>query len=214
MLPKFRAALFDLDGTLLCTMRYWRFSTLEFLLAHDVIPTGEELSRMYLTSSKRLCAEILEAHGQRMEQAEIVHELEGYMHRHYLCDAHAKPFVEEYLKKLRADGVSMCVGTGSPREYARDGLERLGLAKYFSFITDCYEYGLTKSDPAYFEFMARKLGVEAREMCVVEDALYSIRSAKAAGCPVIALIDPTQVNDHGEIMRISDHFVSSYEELL
>ena len=214
MLPKFKAALFDLDGTLLCSMRYWRFSTLELLLAHDVIPTGEDLSRMYLTSSKRLCAEILEAHGIHMEQAEIVHELEAYMHRHYLCDAHAKPHAEAYLRKLQAEGIRMCVGTGSPREFARDGLRRLGMDKYFFFITDCYEYGLTKSDPAYFAFMAQKLGVETKDMCVFEDALYSIRSAKAAGCPVIALIDPTQVNDHAEIKRTSDHWIQSYAELI
>ena len=107
MLPKFKAALFDLDGTLLCSMRYWRFSTLELLLAHDVSPTGEDLSRMYLTSSKRLCAEILEAHGIHMEQAEIVHELEAYMHRHYLCDAHAKPHAEAYLRTLQAEGIRM-----------------------------------------------------------------------------------------------------------
>ena len=33
MIPEFKAALFDMDGTLLATMRYWRLTTIEVLLA-------------------------------------------------------------------------------------------------------------------------------------------------------------------------------------
>ena len=204
----------DMDGTLLCTMRYWRFTTLEFLLAHDIIPTEAQLGRMYLSSSRRLCAEILAEHGIEMAPEAIVGELEGYMRRHYLWDAKPKPRVEEYLSALRDAGVKMCVGTGAPREFAREGLERLGLAQYFEFITDCYEYGLVKDDPAYFERMARMLGVRAEEMCVFEDALYSMQAAKRAGCPVIALRDDTQVRDWDEISRVADRFVDGYGALL
>ena len=214
MIPKFKAALFDMDGTLLCTMRYWRYTTLELLLAHDVLPTPEELGQMFSTSSRRLCMQILENRGMRMDEADMVREMEGYMHRHYLHDAHAKPRVGEYLAKLRDAGIPMCVATGSPRAFARDGLERLGLAQYFEFITDGYEFGMNKSDPAYFHLMARKLGVETGEMCVFEDALYSIRAAKEAGCPVMAIEDAAQRNDWEEIRALSDHWFADYGELL
>lgn len=214
MIPKFEAAMFDMDGTLLCTMRYWRFTSLEFLLAHDIIPTQEQLGRMYTTSSRRLCAEILAEHGIEMTQREIVSELEGYMHRHYLSDARAKPNVGAYLQALNDRGIPLCVGTGSPRQFARDGLARLGLADKFAFITDCYEYGLTKQEPAYFELMAQKLGVAPAGMCVFEDALYSIRSARAAGCPVIAVLDGTQRNDWPEIQALADHCIQDYAQLL
>ena len=214
MIPKFKAALFDMDGTLLCTMRYWRYTTLELLLAHDVLPTPEELGQMFSTSSRRLCMQILENRGMRMDEADMVREMEGYMHRHYLHDAHAKPHVEAYLSNLRDAGIPMCVATGSPREYARDGLARLGLAQYFEFITDGYEFGMNKSDPAYFHLMAQKLGVEAGEMCVFEDALYSIKAAKEAGCPVMAIQDAAQRNNWEEIKALSDHWFEDYGELL
>ena len=214
MIPKFKAALFDMDGTLLCTMRYWRYTTLELLLAHDVLPEPEELGQMFSTSSRRLCMQILENRGMRMDEADMVREMEGYMHRHYLHDAHAKPNVEAYLSNLRDAGIPMCVATGSPREYARDGLARLGLAQYFEFITDGYEFGMNKSDPAYFHLMAQKLGVEAGEMCVFEDALYSIKAAKEAGCPVMAIQDAAQQNNWEEIKALSDHWFEDYGELL
>ena len=108
----------------------------------------------------------------------------------------------------------MCVATGSPREFARDGLERLGLAHYFKFITDGYEYGMDKHESAYFDLMARKLGVEAGEMCVFEDAPYSIRAARAAGCPVIAIRDRTQEEKWPEIAQMADHCIDDFTELL
>ena len=214
MIPKFKAALFDMDGTLLCTMRYWRYTTLELLLAHDVLPTPEELGQMFSTSSRRLCMQILENRGMRMDEADMVREMEGYMHRHYLHDAHAKPHVEAYLSNLRDAGIPMCVATGSPREYARDGLARLGLAQYFEFITDGYEFGMNKSDPAYFRLMAQKLGVEPGELCVFEDALYSMKAAKEAGCPVMAILDHAQEHDWAEIKALADHWFTDYSELL
>lgn len=214
MIPKFKAALFDMDGTLLCTMRYWRFTTLELLLTLDIIPTPEQLGLMYSTSSRKLCMEILKENGIEMSYRELVTRLEGFMHRHYLHDAHAKSRVEEYLERLHAAGIPMIVATGAPREYARDGLERLGLAKYFEFITDGYEFGITKHEAGYFTLMAEKLGVKPEEMLVFEDALYSMKSAKEAGCPVVAILDNTQKHDWEEIKALADHAVSGYEELL
>ena len=214
MLPEFKAALFDMDGTLLCTMRYWRFTTLELLLTLDIIPTAEQLAKMYSTSSRKFCVEILKEYGIEMTYGELVPKLEEFMHRHYLHDAHAKPHVGEYLEKLKAQGIPMIVATGAPREFARDGLERLDLAKYFEFITDGYEFGITKHDPGYFRLMAEKLGVEPGEMLVFEDALYSIKSAKAAGCPVLGILDDTQKHDWEEIKALSDHVIRAYEELL
>ena len=214
MIPEFDAALFDLDGTLLSTMRYWRLTTLEYLLAHDVIPDQEDLGRLFYMSGRKLLAELIEKYGLLCDWEKVSRATEGYMLRHYRLDAQPKPGAAAYLEALARRGVRMCVGTASLREFVAEALERLELARHFDFITDNRELGLEKSDPEFFRRVAARLGVRVERMCVFEDALYAIRGAKEAGCPVIAILDPTQIHHRDEILQLADCAVEDYRGLM
>lgn len=214
MTLEFKAAMFDMDGTLLHTMRYWRLSAVEMLLGRNIFPSPDQMARLWNTSSRTICREALEEHGVELSDAQMQAEMNQYMLRHYRLDAQPKAGVQVYLEKLRRAGIPMCIATAAPAEFAREALERLGLAQYFAFITDCNEQEMRKDDPAFFHRMAARFGVEAGEMCVFEDALYSIRGAKAAGCPVIAICDHAQMHDWEEIRSAADLCVNEYSELL
>lgn len=211
----FDAAIFDMDGTLLDTMRYWRYTSLEYLLAHQLPVRPEDLARMEWTSSRALVKEIAEREGFDMGSWQtMVGELEEFMNRHYLHDAKRKENVPELLEKLRGMGKPMCVATGAPRQYARNGLSRLGILKYFEFVTDCYEFGMDKSQPEYFEEVARRLGTKPERCVVFEDALYAMKSAKTAGCRVVAIEDSTARLQRDEIRAVADRYILNYSELL
>ena len=211
----FDAAIFDMDGTLLDTMRYWRYTSLEYLLAHQLPVRPEDLARMEWTSSRALVKEIAEREGFDMGSWQtMVGELEEFMNRHYLHDAKRRENVPELLEKLRGMGKPMCVATGAPRQYARNGLSRLGILKYFEFVTDCYEFGMDKSQPEYFEEVARRLGTKPEKCVVFEDALYAMKSAKTAGCRVVAIEDSTARLQRDEIRAIADQYILNYSELL
>ena len=211
----FDAAIFDMDGTLLDTMRYWRYTSLEYLLAHQLPVRPEDLARMEWTSSRALVKEIAEREGFDMGSWQtMVGELEEFMNRHYLHDAKRRENVPELLEKLRGMGKPMCVATGAPRQYARNGLSRLGILKYFDFVTDCYEFGMDKSQPEYFEEVARRLGTKSERCVVFEDALYAMKSAKTAGCRVVAIEDSTARLQRDEIRAIADRYIQNYSELL
>lgn len=211
----FDAAIFDMDGTLLDTMRYWRYTSLEYLLAHQLPVRPEDLARMEWTSSRALVKEIAEREGFDMGSWQtMVGELEEFMNRHYLHDAKRRENVPELLERLRGMGKPMCVATGAPRQYARNGLSRLGILKYFEFVTDCYEFGMDKSQPEYFEEVARSLGTKPEKCVVFEDALYAMKAAKAAGCRVVAIEDSTTRLQRDEIRAIADRYILNYSELL
>ena len=108
----------------------------------------------------------------------------------------------------------MCVATGSPRAYARNGLRRLGLLDYFDFVTDNYEGALTKDKPGYFDALLARLGVTRERCWVFEDALYAMESAKASGLRVCAIEDDAQLADREGIRALADVYIRDYGELL
>ena len=212
----FDAAIFDMDGTLLDTMPYWRFTSLEYLLAHQLPVFPDMLAVMFTTSSRKLIQDNAERLGiPDLNFMDMVHEMEGFMNRHYLYDAQLKdPLVPAFLELLKSHGIRCCVATGSPRQYARNGLKRLGLLQYFEFVTDNYEAPFAKHQPEYFANLAKRLDVSPSRCVVFEDALYSMRSANSAGMRVCAIEDATQAADWPEIQKLADWSIRSYGELM
>ena len=123
-----------------------------------------------------------------------------------------KPGAVEWLERLFAAGVPMCVATASP--FAREVLDRLGIAKKMRFVVDERDIGIRKSEPAFFAEVARRMDCRPHECAVYEDALYAARSAKLAGCRVIAIEDEYALGDRKALKSLADRYVVSYEELL
>lgn len=212
----FDAAIFDMDGTLLNSMRYWRYTTLEYLLKYDMPVRDKDLVRMLDTSSRKLVMEIAGREGIDVgSDRDVIVELEGFMNEHYKAHIQLKDaFVPGFLRKLKDGGVKMCVATAAPREFARNGLYRNGILDFFEFVTDTYEFSMSKSNPEYFRTVAERLGTVPERCMVFEDALYAMKSAKEAGCRVVAIEDLTARKQKEEIQSLADIYIRNYSEIL
>ena len=209
----FDAAIFDLDGTLLDSQRYWRYTALDYLLAHGIPFTREDLLRMNGTSSRKLLMEIAEREGLDIDRDGMIREIEGFMDRHYRLDAPLKtPSVPAFLEELRRSGVRMCVATVSPCDSISVALERVGIRQYFEFIFKERSGKQAKNDPDYFLEVAGKLGAAPERCWVFEDALNAVRSAKAAGLKVCAIEEVTSRDDREAIMALADRYIKDYSE--
>lgn len=210
MASRFKGAIFDMDGTILDSMGHWRSLNVEFLKKRG-LPIPEEIrGREMVTSSTAAAKLYVEKFDLSMTWQQIIEEFEACMWPRYRTVIGPKPGAARCVRTLRAAGFRLCVATLTPQKVAEMALERQGLLECFEFVACSADIGLKKSSPEFFHHIAGRLGLEAAECVVFEDAAYAMRGAKAAGCAVVAVEDPSAAPYLGEIREICDLYLADY----
>lgn len=187
-------AIFDMDGTLIDSMVFWRDLGREYLTLQGVTENMdaviEQIKPMTMTESAELFRTTFSLGGTKES---IADEMNRIMDQHYRKDIPLKAGVKEYLETLYLSGVKMCVASATDKELMQICLERLGIDKYFEFLISCEEVGAGKRKPdVYLEAMKRLCKQNeplSKEVAVYEDADYAIYTALEAGFYTIAVYD-------------------------
>lgn len=203
-----RYAIFDMDGTLIDSMPYWKDLARDYLESKGVrdIPPDlpERIKAMTMAESAQLFRWEFHLTG------DIAGEMNARMDDHYRSDIPLKPGVREYLQKLHARGVTMCVASATAGHLMERCLTRLGIREYFAFLLSCETVGAGKHSPEVYHAAARRLGAAPEETAVYEDALYALETAAKAGFFVIGVYDPAA--DWEQVSRIAGETIFNWEE--
>ncbi|MFB6109675.1 MAG: HAD family hydrolase [Halodesulfurarchaeum sp.] len=180
------AVVFDMDGVIVDTERYWLEAEGEILDAalpedHDVDPrdvTGINVHEQY----ERLAAEYdlqvsKETYFERFDR-----EAEGVYAR-----ADLLPGFHDLLGAIRDRSVPIGLATSSYPRWIDIVFERHDLGGRFEEVLSAANLdGPGKPDPLIYETIAGRLGVAPGELLVVEDSENGIAAAASAGAHTIA----------------------------
>lgn len=203
-------AIFDMDGTLINSMVFWKNLATEYLTSKGIlqIPADilEQIKPMTMSESAALFRREFGLTG------DVEAQMNEMMEDHYRNDIPLKPGVREYLENLHRQGVRMCVASATAEHLMESCLTRLGVREHFEFLLSCETVGAGKRSPLVYHEAARRLGAAPREIAVYEDALYAVQTAKAAGFHVVGVYDDSAADSWQAIEQESDEVILNWEE--
>jgi len=186
-----RVLVLDLDGTLAETAPDLIDALNHVLAGEGIAPVPLKAARSLLGAGGRT---MIERGYQRVGRALTKAQLDGlfveflaFYNAHIADKSTLFPGVRASLDLFRADGWKLAVCTNKLEHSSLLLLEKLGVLDYFAFVCGQDTFGVAKPDPKpLLETVARSGGLPGRSV-MVGDSVTDIRTAQAAGMPVVAV---------------------------
>ena len=186
-----KAAIFDLDGTLLDSTEMWETLGERFLAELDIVPKSGLRDEIWDLSLPESAAFFKREYAVSLDENEIIARLVSLSESVYTRDAPLKRGVNRLLASLQMLDIRAAVATAADKDLAFAALDRTGISGDFSGVFSCSDYG-SKTKPDIFLKAADYLGSKPCETVVFEDSLTAVRTAKNAGFITAAVCDKSE----------------------
>jgi phosphoglycolate phosphatase len=213
VLKGIRAAIIDLDGTMLDTAPDFHVVINRMRDEFQLAPISIELIKQFVgKGTENLVHRVLSVDytPQEVEQ-HFAQALASYQ-RHYLAIngdfSTLYPQVKEGLDAMQSKGLRLACVTNKPIAFTLPLLEKKGLHHYFDVVYGGDSLPKKKPDPAPLLQVCSDFGLQPHEVVAIGDSSNDAQAARAAGCWVLNV--PYGYNHGQPIQEVdSDGIVST-----
>ncbi|RXH10610.1 HAD family hydrolase [Bradyrhizobium guangzhouense] len=185
-LPK--AAIFDLDGTLLDSVDLhalaWQEAMVKF--GHDV--TFEQVRSQIGKGGDKLIPVFL-SEQQQNEHGRDLEEWRGnWFKSTYLPLVRPFSAVPKLLQRVRETGLRIAVASSAKKDELKKYLHIAAISGLVDVATSSEDVDESKPAPDIFEVVLKKLDIEGAEAVAIGDTPYDAIAARKAGIPTIGVL--------------------------
>jgi HAD superfamily hydrolase (TIGR01509 family) len=208
-----KAAIFDLDGTLLDSMGVWDELDAQSLAKRN-IEVPEDFSTTVASMQFRdIAVYTIARFGLTDTPEDLMQEWNGMAAEAYATTVQLKPHAAEYLEYLYESGAKLAVATTLPPELRNPALQHAGISEYFSAICSVDDAGGNgKEHPDVYLHAASLLGIAPKHCTVFEDLLVGINTAGSIDMHPWAMFDASSEQQWQDISALAEGAIHDFSD--
>lgn len=205
---KFKAFLFDLNGTMIDDMPYHITAWHRILNELGSSISEQETKMQCYGKNDEILERIFPGHYNDEDKNRMSLEKETAYQENYRPHLQLISGLEAFLKESKDAGIKMAIGSAAiifNIDFVLDGLK---IRNYFDAVVGAEDVINSKPDPETFIKCAEKLNVDAADCLVFEDSPKGTEAALRAGmkCIAITTMHTKEEFDETNIIRFIDFY--------
>ena len=210
---EWKAAIFDLDGTLLDSMWVWDRLLIDYLAQYGCEVYPEILTEVTYMTIQQSSKYIKEQYDLPLEAQQIMQQWRDMVFDYYQSKISMKAGAKEYLYRLHNSGVKLAIATSCMDELCEVALKAHGVYDWFDVIVYSNEVGKSKEHPDIYLECAKRMGVEISDCMLFEDILTAVNTARGIGLKVTVVEDEFAQPEQEALRLEADCYIRDFTEL-
>lgn len=210
-MSKFKAVLFDFDGTIMNTnnviLNSWRHT---FKTKLGVEPDPQEIYKTF----GEVLKDTMKKFFPDEDQDEMIDIYRSYQKDIFTEAIEIFPGMKEVILKLHEAGIKVAIVTSRYLNSTVEGLKKYGIDEVFDAMVSAEDTEIHKPLPEPCLICLKKLGIEAKDAVMVGDSKYDILCARNAGVESALVSWTISVSEEERKELVPEYYIEKAEDLL